>query len=44
MDEFRKEQIEALEKALEYCDKGGCQGVIPFIKRRIHWLKEVSNM
>ena len=30
MDEFRKEQIEALKKALECCEKGDCQGAIPF--------------
>ena len=43
MEEFRKEQIKALEKAKEYCDKGGCNNVIPFINQRIHWLKENCN-
>lgn len=43
MDEYRKEQIEALEKAKEYCVKGGCEDVIPRLNLRIHWLKDNSN-
>lgn len=40
MEEFRKEQIEALEKAKEFCVKGGCMDVIPLINMRISWLKK----
>lgn len=43
MDEFRKQQIEALEKAIEYCEKGGCADVIPRINLRIKWLKDNCN-
>jgi hypothetical protein len=43
MDEFRKEQIAALEKAAELCRQGGCEVAIPFIVRRIHWLKDNCN-
>ncbi len=34
------EQIEALKKALEFCEKGGCKDAIPFITRRIRWMQE----
>lgn len=40
MEEFYKEQIEALEKAKEFCVKGGSIEVIPLINRRIAWLKK----
>lgn len=43
MDEYRKEQIEALQKAAEFCEKGGCMAAIPYINRRIHWLKDNCN-
>jgi len=43
MDEFRKEQIEALQKAAELCEKGGCDAAIPIITLRIRWLKENCN-
>lgn len=43
MEEFRKQQIEALQKAIEFCEKGGCDAAIPIIKLRIHWLKDNSN-
>jgi hypothetical protein len=37
---FYGEQIEALKKALEFCEKGGCKDAVPFITRRIHWMQE----
>lgn len=43
MDEFRKQQIEALIKAADFCEKGGCDAAIPIIKLRIRWLKEIAN-
>jgi hypothetical protein len=43
MDEYRKEQIEALQKAAELCEKGGCMAAIPYINRRIHWLNDNCN-
>lgn len=43
MDEYRKEQIEALQKAAELCENGGCEDVIPRLNQRIHWLKDNCN-
>ena len=43
MEKFRKEQIEALQMAAEFCEKGGCMAAIPYINQRIGWLKENCN-
>lgn len=43
MDEYRKEQIDALEKAFDFCKKGGCESAIPFIVLRINWLRNNCN-
>lgn len=39
MEEFRKKQIASLEKALQFCEEGGCKDAELFIVRRISWLK-----
>ena len=43
MDEFRKQQIEALIKAADFCEEGGCMAAIPYINQRISWLKDNCN-
>lgn len=35
---FYGEQIEALQKAIELCKQGGCDGAVPFIINRIKWM------
>ena len=37
---FYGEQINALIKAQELCEKGGCKDVIPRLNQRIHWMRE----
>lgn len=34
------EQIDALKKALDFCEKGGCNDAVPFITRRIRWMQQ----
>jgi hypothetical protein len=36
---FYGEQIEALQKAIELCKQGGCNGAVPFIINRIKWMQ-----
>ena len=37
---FYGDQIEALIKAQEYCEKGGAKDVIPRLNQRINWMRE----
>lgn len=32
--------IEVLKQAADLCREGGCESAIPFIVKRINWLKE----
>ena len=34
------EQIEALKKAVELCEQGGCNNAIPFINQQIRWMQQ----
>ena len=37
---FYGDQIAALIKAQEYCEKGGAKDVIPRLNQRINWMRE----
>lgn len=37
---FYGEQIKALVKAQELCEKGGCKEAIPLLNHRITWMRE----